>query len=161
MRKNKNNGEFNGWEHCLNLAKEKIKSADHIAYVSLSILGDNRMLIKIMELISQAVKELIKAFLYYEHDLQRVNLYKDRQRNLKTFIEKIAPRYLDNSEKENLIRILRIGQKHKDAAVEFVRQDKFVILLGDKYEVLDIKIVRDYLQTVKSVLVKFPITKKE
>lgn len=144
------------WNDCLLKAKEHLRIADHMAYVTFSILKENRMMMRIVSELSRSVSELIKAFLYYESYFKRVKVYVDSKRNLKTFVEKIAPRYLENKDLAEMIRILRIEKQHGDAPVEFVRRDKFVILLGDKYQVIDMKMVREMLNIVRRVITLFP-----
>ena len=144
------------WRASFAEAQKHFKTADHMAYVSFSILNENRLMIKIVGELAVASSNLIKAFLYYESGFTRVKLYKDPQRNLKTFMEKIAPNYFDNDVLGGLIRVLEITKKHQDAAVEFVRKDKFVILMGDKYETLTIQNVRELLTFVRVAIGKFP-----
>jgi hypothetical protein len=144
------------WRASFAEAQKHFKTADHMAYVSFSILNENRLMIKIVGELAVASSNLIKAFLYYEAGFTRIKLYKDPQRNLKTFIEKIAPHYLDKNMLEGLIRVLEITKKHQVAAVEFVRKDKFVILMGDKYETLTIGDVRGLLNLIRSAIGKFP-----
>ena len=144
------------WEGCLERAKKHFKIADHMAYVTFSLLKENRLMMKIVSEIAKSVSELIKAFLYYEYSYKRVKLYRDAQRNLKTFIEKIALRYINKEDLKKIIRVLEIEKKHKDAPVEFVRKDKFVILLGDRYETLTIDVVKEFLSTARVFLSKFP-----
>ncbi len=144
------------WRQHLENAREHLKIADRMAYVSLTILKDNRLLIKILQELADSVVELIKAFLYYEHAFKRVKLYKTPQMNLKTFKEKIALRYLDKKDIINLIKILKINKKHEHASLEFVRRDKFVIFLGDTYEIIDVNKIREFLVCVKRSIESFP-----
>jgi len=144
------------WQESLENAKQQLKIADHMSYVALTILKENRLLIKIISSLAKSVLDLIKAFLYYEYSLKRVKLYKDSHMNFKTFRERIAPKYMKKDDFENLAKILEINQKHKKTAVEFVKKDKFVIFLGDSYETLDVSRIRDFLVHVKKILAVFP-----
>ena len=144
------------WKDCLNKAKQEFKIADHMAYVSLSILKENRMLIKIISKLAEAARELIKAFLQYEYSYKRVKLYKDPQMNLNTFIQKIALRYISKEELTSLIRVIKIDKQHQQAPVEFVKKDTFVILLGEKYETLTVESVREFLNSIRVAIAKFP-----
>jgi hypothetical protein len=152
----KNSQNSEKWEGFLESAKEHFKIADHMAYVSLSILKENRMLIKILSKLAESTRDLIKAFLYFEYYFKKIKLYRDPQMNLKTFIEKIAPAYLAKEDLENLVKILKIEKKHKEAPVEFVKKDTFVILLGEKYETLTVESVREFLHSMRISLAKFP-----
>jgi len=127
-----------------------------MAYVSFSILKENRLMIKIVGELAAVVSDLIKAFLYYEASFMRVKLYKDPVRNMRTFVERIALNYIDKEILKEIVRVLEIAKKHNDAPIEFVRRDKFVILLGDHYETLTIQRVREFLNAVRVLLEKFP-----
>jgi len=144
------------WTGHLEEAQKHLKTADHMAYVTLSILKENRMLIKIVTELAESARNLIKAFLYYEYHFKRVKLYRDPQMNLKTFIEKIALRYLSKGDLENLIKVLKIEKQHKEAPVEFVKKDTFVILLGEKYETLTVESVREFLNSMRISVAQFP-----
>ena len=94
------------WQESLENAKQQLKIADHMSYVALTILKENRLLIKIMSSLANSVLDLIKAFLHYEYSLRKVKLYKDSNMNFKTFRERIAPKYMQKDDYENLIKIL-------------------------------------------------------
>ena len=144
------------WKECFEQAEKSFKTADHMAYVTFSLLKENRLMIKIIDLLGVAVQNLIKSFLYYEYAFKRIPLYKNAQMNLKTFREKVAPKYLKKEVFENIIRVLEINRKHQQAPVEFVKKEKFVILLGDEYETLDIQRVREFLGAVREGISCFP-----
>lgn len=146
----------NKWDVFLVEAQKHLKTADHMAYVTLSILKENRMLIKIVMILAESVRNLIKAFLQYEYHFKRIKLYRDPQMNLKTFIDKIAPKYLTRDDLENLVKVLKIEKNHKDAPVEFVKKDTFVILMGDKYETLTVENVREFLNSIRISVARFP-----
>jgi len=137
---------------CMEEARRHFKTADHMAYITFTLLKENRLIIKILNELSESVSNLIKAFLYYESDFKRVSLYRDPARNMKTFVEKIAPRYMEREDLKNLLKILDIIKKHKSASVEFVKKDKFVMLLGEEYETVDIEKVKIFLSSVRKVL---------
>ncbi|MAH49503.1 hypothetical protein CMI37_27010 [Candidatus Pacearchaeota archaeon] len=144
------------WAGFLGAAKEHFKVADHMAYVSLSILKENRMLIQIVAKLAESVRNLIKAFLHYEYHFKRIRLYRDPQMNLKVFSEKIGLKYLSKRDLENILKVLKIEKKHKEAPVEFVKKDTFVMLLGESYETLTIESVREFLNSVRVSLARFP-----
>jgi hypothetical protein len=146
------------WPEYLDQAKKHFKTADHMSYVTLTLLKENRLLIKIVVELSEATLNLIKAFLAYEYSLKRVRLYRDPLMNLKTFQTKIAPKYLEKQDIVNLVKILEINKKHKQAPVEFVKKEKFVILLGEEYETITLEKVKEFLTTIRKVLANFPET---
>tara|TARA_Y100000034_G_C6906665_1_gene420994 strand:- start:4182 stop:4661 length:480 start_codon:yes stop_codon:yes gene_type:complete len=149
------------WDEFLAESQKHLKTADHMAYVTLSILKENRMLIKIVMELAESARSLIKAFLHYEYHLKRIKLYRDPQMNLKTFIDKIAPKYLTKDDLKNLVNVLKIEKNHKDAPVEFVKKDTFVILLGDKYETLTVETVREFLNSMRISVAQFPKSEED
>ena len=155
------NKDSEKWTRNIEESERHLKTADHMAYVTLIILKENRMIIKILEELYSCATCLMKALLQYEFALKRVPLYKNPQLNLKTFKEKISPRYFDENELKVMLTILEIQRKHKDSAVEFVRKDKFVILIGDRYEVLTIEKIREFLSVLKKAIIDVKAKIKE
>ncbi|MGC9309081.1 MAG: hypothetical protein ACP5D2_00100 [Candidatus Nanoarchaeia archaeon] len=143
------------WQESLIQARKHIKVAEHMNYL-LNLLKERQLIMKMLLEVSIASKELIKAFLYYEYLWKRVRLYKDAKMNLKTFKEKIASKYLTEQELSIILKILELSKKHELAGLEFVRNDKFVILLGDKYETITSDLVKQYLTIIKQAINKFP-----
>ncbi len=141
------------WVENIEEAEKHLKIADHMAYVTLTILKENRMIIKILEELYSCATCLMKGLLQYEYALKRVPLYKNPELNLKTFKNKISPRYFNESELKIMLAILEIQKKHKESPVEFVRRDKFVILLGDQYIVLTVEKIREFLGVLKRAII--------
>jgi len=144
------------WQEHIENAKKHFKIADHMAYVTFTLLKENRIMIKILMELSEAISSLIKSFLYYEYSFKRINIYKDPKRNLKTFVESVAPRYIDKKCVVDMINIIEINKKHKQAPIEFVRRDKFVILLGEHYEILDVNRLKGFIGCVRKAIKSFP-----
>ena len=144
------------YQECLEQAKKHFKIADHMAYVTFPLLQDYHLIIKIISELSEAVVNLIKSFLYYEYSLKKIILYRDPQMNLKTFREKIAPQYINKQNFEILIELLELNKKHKNSSMEFIKNNKFVILLNDKYETLDMEHVKEFLGHVRKTIESFP-----
>ena len=135
-------------------AYQKFKIADRMAYVSFSILGESRLFIKILEELYKSTTYLISALLQYEYSQKNITLYKDPKLNLKVFKEKVALKYLDENELENLIKILLIGKKHQNSEMEFVKNNKFVILINDQYEVLTIERLKEFISLLRKILLR-------
>jgi hypothetical protein len=143
------------WQENLEKAKHHFKVADHMLYVTFSLLKEKRLIIKILTEIYKSVNYLIKAILQHEYAFKRVPLYKDPKLNLKVFKEKIALRYINNEELNILIKILEIEKKHEKAPLEFVKKDKFVIFLGENYETLTIDKLKQYILPLKKLINQF------
>jgi superfamily I DNA and/or RNA helicase len=115
------------WEDYFNEAKTYFRNANHLAYVNMSLLKENRLLIKILLDLHKSTVNLIRAYLDYEADTKKITLSKDPHKNLNIFIGKIAPEYLNDEQIDNLIRVLKLARQHKDAPLEFVKKDNEVI----------------------------------
>jgi len=121
-------------------------------YVSFVILREYRMIMQIFEELYNCTHCLIVGLLQKERDEMRIQLYKDAKLNFKVFREKVALRYMSSKDVRVMIEILGIWRKHKDANMEFVRKDRFVMLFDEGYEVLGIGKVKGFLGVLRGVL---------
>lgn len=140
------------------LLKEAIRHlqiADHMAYVTLPLVNENRLLLKIFDEIYLSIIKSINSILSYEHFCKRINLYTNYSNNLETFV-RIAKNYdISNEQLRKIKEIININNQHKQSAVEFVKRDRVVIMsdnLGT--QILDIRIIKQYLLFVKELIVK-------
>ena len=140
------------WQENLEKANKHFKIADHMLYVTFSLLKENRLMIKILGELCKCAKDLIRAILQYEYSLRRISLYKDPKLNLKTFRDKIALRYMGSEDLVVFFRILDIEKKHEISHLEFVKNEKFVIMLDDKYETLSVERLKEFIIVLKKVL---------
>lgn len=145
------------WHQDFEQAKRHFKIADHMAYVTFTLLKENRLMIKILNELYLSTRHLIRSILQYEYAYKRVQLYKDPVLNLKTFRQKIAPLYLAPEEISKVLQILELEKKHKDSPLEFVKKDKFVIMLGDRYETLTIEKIKEFIVVLRKLLSKITV----
>jgi hypothetical protein len=144
------------WQNYLNEAKFNFKNANHLAYVSLTLLKENRLLIKIILDLHKTAVSLIKAFLDFESEQKKITLSREPQKNLSIFLEKVAPKYLRKEQIDSLVKILKVAKQHKDSPLEFVKKDKFVIFNNGNYEILTAENVRAMIHTLNQVISSFP-----
>lgn len=142
------------WKGTLAEAKKHFQIADHMAYVTFTLLKENRLIIKILVETAEATGLAIKAILQKKLSENKIKVYADTDKNLQIFLEKIASEYIDNKDIQNIAKIMEIRKKHINAPVEFVRKDKFVILLGDKYESLTIEYVKELMNSARRLVSK-------
>ena len=137
--------------------QESIKAlqlADHITYVTYPLVKEQRLLLKIFDEIYKSVTNSINAILYYETLYKRIKLYNNTNDNLQTFENKCAKSYnLSNEQVKKIIEIIDLNKKHKQSAMEFVKQEK-VIIMSDNLSTntLDLQIIKDYLLLSKELL---------
>jgi hypothetical protein len=125
-------------------------------YVTYPLINEKRLLIKIFDEIYISIINTIHAIINYEHLLERIKVYENKNQNIENFLSKIAKNYnLSEQHIRKIQDIIEMHKKHKQSAMEFVKKDKIVILsdnLGAK--VLDVYRVKEYLLVGKELLSK-------
>ena len=137
-------------------AQKAIQTIDHMVYVTFPLIQDKKILIKMIKETKNAIADCINAILQYEYLYKRINLYKDAKTNFKTFIQKCCPRYDITPEETNLIiKLFELSEKHEQSTVEFVREEKVVILSENlKTETITIEKTKQFLELAKNILKK-------
>ncbi|MEK6829444.1 MAG: hypothetical protein AABY15_04905 [Nanoarchaeota archaeon] len=106
-----------------------IKAVDHLVYVTFPLVKDKRMLLKILMETKKAVALCINVVLQHDYLYKKIRLYKDHKENFRTFREKCAPRYgISEQDAGKITSLFEIAEKHKKSPLEFVRNDKVVIM---------------------------------
>jgi len=140
-------------EKNLDEAVKSLQIADHMTYVTYPLVNEKRLLLKIFDEIYKSIISCINSVLGYEglgvNDIESLA-------NADLFIEKFARNYgLNNKQIQKLQEIIEINGKHKQSAMEFVKQDKVVILSDNlKTRALDIYRIKEYLLFAKELLMK-------
>ncbi|MBP7708526.1 hypothetical protein KA107_02480 [Candidatus Pacearchaeota archaeon] len=145
------------WQAHLAESKTQFKNANHLAYVTLTLLKENRLLVKILTDLHQSAVHLIKAYLIYESAQNKIKLTKDPMKNLNLFIESVAPKYMANEEIVTIIKILKVAKQHKEAPLEFVKRDKFVIFNNGTYETLTADSIKILISILSKAISAFPV----
>jgi len=139
----------------LNNARKSLQTTDHLVYVTFPLLKEQRLLLKSLEELQNAIINIINAILQYESYYRKIPISLDFKENLNIF-KKIAPSYNINlSQIEKITEILEIAEEHKKSPFEFVKNDKIVIM-GDNFktEVLSLDKIKNYIIEVKDFLRK-------
>ena len=74
-------------------AEKKLRTVDHIVYITFPLIKDKRLLLKVIQEIREIITKCITSILQYEYMYKRINLYKNPKENFRTFTERCAPRY--------------------------------------------------------------------
>ncbi|MFH1801612.1 MAG: hypothetical protein ABH804_02135 [archaeon] len=137
-------------------AEKIIRTLDHLIYVTFPIVKDKRLLLKITIEMKTAVASCINAILQYEYLYKRIKLYQEPRENLRTFMEKCAPRYKITEEDTNLIKeLFQLAEAHKQSPMEFVREEKIVIMSNSFHpHFLTIEKTKKFITMAKGVLSK-------
>ena len=153
MQLNENREKF--YEY-LEKASRILQTADHIAYVTYSLIKDKRLLFKILDELNESFINIINAILQYEYLYKRIQLSKDNKLNLEIFKQKCAHRYnIQPEQTTKIFELFSLYQKHKESPMEFARKDKIVIMSDNlRTETLTIEKLKDFLIQAKDILRK-------
>jgi len=149
------------FEKNLKEAVKHLQIADHMTYVTLPLINENRLLLKIFDEIYSSIINCVNSILNYEYLYKRIQLYSNHSDNLDTFV-KIAKDYdLSNEQIKKIKEIISLNKKHKQSAMEFVKKDKVVIMSdGLNTQIIDIRIIKQYLLLAKELLMKVSVRVK-
>lgn len=116
------------YEESLAKAEKYLKTADHLTYITFPLIKEKRLLLKILEEIGLSLIHSINASLQYEYLYKKIQLYSSARDNFQTF-RQISPKYSISLEELNRItNILAITEKHKKSPLEFVKNEKVIIM---------------------------------
>jgi len=134
----------------LNQANKLLKTADHLTYVTYPLLKDNKLIILILENLSEATVRLMEALLYYERNYKRIQHFPS---DFKSKIEIFKLSCNHYSIPRNYIVLVQdlhdIVEKRKTSKMEFVRNDKYVIWDNNNMVALNYDKIKEYLNTLK------------
>ena len=133
-----------------------IQIVDHMIYITFPLIKDKKLLLKILSEIKIAVVNCINSILQHEYIYKRITLYKNANTNFKTFKEQCSLKYkITKEEIKSISELFDIVEKHKQSPMEFVRNEK-VIILSENLEpkTITIEKTKEFLLLAKNILNK-------
>ncbi|MFH1521732.1 MAG: hypothetical protein ABIF18_02120 [archaeon] len=129
-----------------------IEAKYHLAVAERMMKGyteypEKRFLVGVINESAKAVSGLIRAFLIYE---------KIGSGNLKNFLKKVAPKYLDELTCENLVKVLEIERAQKVSPIEFTKGEKIILLIRGKYRFLTATRIEEFVKSIGDGIIAFP-----
>ena len=137
-------------------AEKKIKTADHLTYMTFPIVQDKKMFLTVLSEINNAVLLIINSILQHDYLYKRIDLSKDAKTNLHIFTTKCAQSYnINDNELKVIVEILSITEAHRKSAMEFLKNDK-VIILSDSLQPLTLSLekIKEFLVVTKEIFLK-------
>ncbi|MBR9702042.1 hypothetical protein GOV13_03910 [Candidatus Pacearchaeota archaeon] len=133
-----------------------IQTVDHLVYMTLPIVNDKRLLLKIVKETKTAVSNCINSILQYEYLYKRIRLHSSPKTNFKTFVEKCAPKYrITGEEIRTILELFDIVESHMQSPFEFVRGDKLVIMSNNStHKTITVEKAKEFIVTSKNILKK-------
>jgi len=137
-------------------AEKNLHIASHMAYVTVQLIRDKKLLLKILSETHLATLNIINSVLQHDYIYKKIRLTKDAKTNLRIFIEKSAPRYqITEQETKLILELISLAEKHKQSPFEFVKDNKVVILSNNlKTETINLEKLKEFITTTKSILDK-------
>ena len=122
----------------LDVAKRMVKVYDEYP--------EKRILVGVIREGAKAAGKLVRAFLIRE----------GVRGNLKSFVENVAPKYLDGLEVENLVKILEVERAQRISKVEFARRDRILMEVDGSWKVLKVERLKEFICSVDDIISNFP-----
>ena len=138
-------------------AISSIKRADHLTYMTLPLVRDNKLILSILSNIELSLTQGMDALLEFERDYKRIPpLPQNFHSRYEIFRDKLINKYDITSIEVELIRTLKNTiEAHKNSPIEFSRPDKFVIC-SENYRMKSISIaeIKQFISISKGFLRK-------
>jgi hypothetical protein len=133
-----------------------LQISDHMTYVTFPIVNEKRLILKIFEEIAKSINSVIDAAIDFEFTNQNLILHQKKENNIINFLDNLNKKYnLNKEDIEEIKEILYIEKKYKESSIDFVKQDKVVIMSDDlNIHTLTIEKIKDYLIFAKNLFLK-------
>ncbi len=130
--------ELYGAKWHLDVAERMFKSYDEYS--------GKRFLVGVIREGAKGAGKIIRAFLIRERT----------RGNLKTFVDEVGPKYLDDVSIESLVSILNIERDQKRSRVEFFKRDSILLEVEGKWKILKVSRLKEVINNVNSIVCNFP-----
>jgi hypothetical protein len=137
-------------------AQKTIQVIDHMIYVTFPLIKDKKILTKILTETKNTITNCINSILQYEYLYKRIDLYSNPKTNFKTFEQQCAPRYkITKGELNLIIKLFELVEKHKQSAIEFLKNEKVVILSENlEKETITMEKIKEFFNLSKEIMKK-------
>lgn len=139
----------------LEKAENTLYALNHLTYVTLNVVKDKKILLKILSETKDVVAICVNSILQYEYLLKRINLYQNHERNLLTFEKKCAQRYgITEDEIAEIKELLVIMRVYKNSHMELIKNDRLAIISESAQKSVPIEKIKDYLALARKIFSK-------
>lgn len=149
-------------EELIKKAIKKLRTADHLLYVTMPVVNDNKLLLTILENLNLSVIDGMNSILEYERLYKRIGPLNESFGPRFNVFKQISKRLNFSSEELTLIMSLKtLLEERKESPLEFSRKDK-VVICSDSYKMKTVSLneIKDFIVKVKSFLRKVEVTLK-
>lgn len=137
-------------------AETTLRTADHMFYVTFPLLKDKKLLLKILQDTKTAISKCISSILQQDYLYKRISLYNNQKANFRTFESKSSKRYnITEQEIRDIKDLFDISESLKQSSMEFLKNDKIVILSRDMQpKTITTEKIKEFLTLTKNILRK-------
>lgn len=133
-------------------AIKSLKIADHMTYVTFQIVNEKRLLLKIFEEIHTSINNSIDAIIYLEFIKGKLRIQSHKE-NIENFFKIGKDYHLTNLQLKKIKEILELNEKHRQSALEFVKNEKVVIMSDAiKINTIDLFKIKEFLLVAKELI---------
>ncbi|MEK6973650.1 MAG: hypothetical protein AABW41_00160 [Nanoarchaeota archaeon] len=147
-------------ENVIALLKEantKLNTADHLAYVTYSVVKESKLLLATVENLYSALTLVMEALLQYDRYYKRISYVPIDFQGKYDMFKRISMKYnLDRMAIASILDIKGLIDLHKKSSMVFTRDQKLVIA-GHGFSVmktLNIDSVKRYIEQAKPLIIK-------
>lgn len=143
------------YEILIENARKSMKTADHLLYMTYPLIQENRLFIKIFELVCEAIKDSVQALLQYEYMWKRLQLSGSFTVDFETIRQRHTKYGLTNKELTTADEIFKLSERHKKSPIEFVRKERFVIMTDNlRVSEINLRKLKEYIYKTRSIIEK-------
>jgi hypothetical protein len=122
--------------------------------VTFKVIEDKRILLNVLENLYKSLLYGIDCILQYEAATKKARLFKESRKNLHLF-KMIADSYgITTAEIRFIDEIFYITKKHKGSSMEFLKNDKIVIMSDNDPYYLQLSTLKQYINSSREILRK-------
>ena len=142
------------FEDSLRNSEKYLINAYHMLNVTFKVIEDKRILLNVIENLYKSLLYGIDSILQYEAVTKKARLFKEGRKNLEMF-KLIADTYGINSTEIRFIdEIFYLTKKHKNSSMEFLKNDKVVILSDNDPYYLQLHTLKQYVGSTREIVRK-------
>ncbi|MDH3353210.1 MAG: hypothetical protein OEL87_02075 [Nanoarchaeota archaeon] len=110
---------------------------------------EKRFLVGVISELAKALSKLIHAVLIKEDFVKN---------GADAFFKKIAPKYLEETIRINLMKIIEVAKAQRASPIEFTKGDNIILLIHGKYRFLTVDRIREFMKSTKDAILTFSTT---
>lgn len=136
-------------------AEQAFRTADHLAYVTLPLLQESKLLVSITENIHTALDKGMQALLLYEEEKRSIQyIPEDVNAQIMVFEQEIMPKYkISKDIAKTLKEVKQTMHYQQNSPVSFQRRERYVLCDKDyNMKKLDISTLKAYLTETRAFI---------